>query len=137
MRKILLLLLLVIFLPGCFITITPSLVPAPPNNNDDEEETHYRSPLASESPMPEWVKRIYWTDGDFMYAVGITREKEAKDFDVRLRMAEFDAVATILKINKLSKARLTGKLRMETWISPGGTTFMLVRTDRFTNNNIE
>lgn len=90
----------------------------------------YRSAYASDSPMPKWIGRIYWTDNNFMYAVGGIIVKDADDFSASLRIAEINAVKHMLHANGLCGGRITGKIPIESWVSPNGEMFMLVRAEK-------
>lgn len=128
MKKVLGLLLLVVFLPGCFITITPSLVPAPP---DDEKSSHYRSTYASDYPKPEWVGRTsYWEEKEFMYAVGVIPESEGYDFSIRLRISEMEGKKRLLFANNVCHGVIVGGIPLQTWVAANGTIYTLVRGER-------
>ncbi|MBI5913241.1 hypothetical protein HY839_02240 [Candidatus Azambacteria bacterium] len=125
MKKVLGLLLFIIFLPGCFITIVPSLVPPPP------KEAVRRSSYASDYPKPAWVNRTsYWEEKEFMYAVGVIPESEGYDFSIRLRISEMEGKKQLLLANNICHGIIVGGIPLQTWVSADGTIHTLVRGER-------
>lgn len=125
MKKTFLLVLFVVFLSGCFITVTPSLVPPPP------DEAARRSSYASDYPRPAWVGRTsYWEEKEYMYAVGVVPESEGYDFSIRSRISEMEGKRRLLLANNVCHGVLVGGIPLQMWVSADGTIYTLVRGEK-------
>lgn len=94
-----------------------------------------RSAYASDSPMPQWIGLTYWTDENFMYAVGGVHMKDTDDLGTFMRISEVNAVTHMLRANGLCGGKIIGKLPIESWVSPGGGVFTLVRAEKITQRD--
>lgn len=122
MKKIVFLLCLLVLSAGCAISIVPATAPEP-------VQKEYRSTYASDSPIPEWVKRKerYWKDGKYMYAVSVIPESEAHDFEVRLRYSDIEGKLLLLRANGVCDGVIVGGIMLRSWVAPNGTIYSLMR----------